>query len=62
MEFDTTGLEKVLRFVCVASGAVSSEMGDIDACDESSIIAQAGQFLSEKDVTQYANLEIFDAQ
>ena len=52
----------VLLFVCIANGAVSNEIGDIDVCDESSIIAQAGPFLSEKDVTQYANLEIFDAQ
>ena len=58
MELDTTGLEKV----CAANGTVSNEIGDIIVCDESFIIAQAGQFLSEKDVTQYANLEIFDAQ
>ena len=62
MESDTTGLEKVLRFVCIASGAVINEIGDIDVCDESSIIAQAGPLLSERYVTQYANLEIFDAQ
>lgn len=60
MELDTTGLEKVLPFVCVANGAVSSEIGDIHACDEGSTIAQASPFLSEKDVTQYASLEIFD--
>ena len=44
MELDATGLEKVLLFVCVANGAVSSEIGDIDECDESSIIAQVGPF------------------
>lgn len=38
------------------------EMGDINVCDESPIIAQAGPFLSVNAVTQYASLKMFDAQ
>lgn len=56
MELNTTGLEKILVLVHADSGADNGEIGEIDVCEVSSIVAQTGSSLSENAVTLYVSL------